>query len=85
KQPAAHVKMVDFGESSVDMELWAWIDDARQREIVRSDLLMAIKKRFDKEGIEIPYPHRTIVFKKDLDKEMADALEGRGKIKGRET
>ncbi|MCK4614303.1 MAG: mechanosensitive ion channel, partial [Thermoplasmata archaeon] len=50
KSPAAHVKMVDFGESSVDMELWAWIDDARQREIVRSDLLMAIKKRFDKEG-----------------------------------
>jgi small-conductance mechanosensitive channel len=29
----------------------------------------AIKKRFDKEGIEIPYPYRTIVYKTDLEKE----------------
>jgi len=30
-----------------------------------SDLRYSIKKRFDKEGINIPYPHTTIVFKED--------------------
>ena len=28
-----------------------------------SDLRIAIKKRFDQEGIEFPYPHRTIIYK----------------------
>ena len=28
-----------------------------------SDLRIAIKHRFDKEGIVIPYPHRTIEIK----------------------
>jgi small-conductance mechanosensitive channel len=29
-------------------------------------LLESIKNRFDLEGVEIPYPYRTIVYKKDL-------------------
>jgi len=28
-------------------------------------VLESIKKRFDKEGIEIPYPYRTIVMKNE--------------------
>ena len=34
----------------------------------KTDLLESIKMRFDKEGIEIPFPYRTIVYKKDLEK-----------------
>jgi small-conductance mechanosensitive channel len=30
------------------------------------DLLESVKKRFDKEGVEIPFPYRTLVYKKDL-------------------
>jgi small-conductance mechanosensitive channel len=33
------------------------------------DLLKSVKERFDREGIEIPFPYRTIVYKKDLDPE----------------
>ncbi len=31
------------------------------------DLLESIKKRFDAEGVEIPFPYRTIVYKKDIE------------------
>jgi small-conductance mechanosensitive channel len=31
------------------------------------DLVESIKKEFDKKGIEIPFPYRTVVFKKDLE------------------
>jgi small-conductance mechanosensitive channel len=29
-------------------------------------MLEQVKKRFDQEGVEIPFPYRTIVYKKDL-------------------
>jgi len=31
-------------------------------------LRRSIKKRFDKEGVEIPFPYRTVVYKKDIKK-----------------
>jgi small-conductance mechanosensitive channel len=57
-----------FGESGVDLELRCWIADVTQRAETISDLLKAIKDRFDAAGIEIPFPYRTIVQKKDLPK-----------------
>lgn len=74
-RPKAHVRMIEYGESSIDFELWAWISNARQRDIARSDLLKAIQHRFREEGIEIPFPHRTLTFKKGAAEEIADALK----------
>ncbi|MFT6708234.1 MAG: small conductance mechanosensitive channel, partial [Flavobacteriales bacterium] len=31
--------------------------------VLSCDLFESIKKRFDKEGVEIPFPHRIIVYK----------------------
>ena len=73
--PAAHVRMVDYADSSVNLQLWAWINNARKREIVRSDLLKSIKERFNAEGISIPFPHRTLLFKKEAGEEIAKALK----------
>ena len=74
-RPKAHVRMIQYGDSSIDFELWAWIANARQRDIVRSDLLKAIQLRFREEGIEIPFPHRTLTFKKGAAEEIAGALK----------
>ncbi|MDC1068917.1 mechanosensitive ion channel family protein [Candidatus Kapabacteria bacterium] len=32
---------------------------------IYTELFKSVKAQFDKEGIEIPFPHRTIVMKKD--------------------
>jgi small-conductance mechanosensitive channel len=40
-----------------------------------SDIMRAIKIAYDKAGIEIPYPYRTVVYKTDLDKAKADRLK----------
>ena len=59
----APVRVLRFGDSSIDLRGWAWTKDAGDAFLLECDLLERIKLRFDKEGIEIPYPHRTIVYK----------------------
>lgn len=69
KNPQPFVMMDKFSEYSLVLKLWVWLKHALDREQVRSDLLEAIKDRFDKEGVEIPFPYRTIVYKRDLEPE----------------
>jgi small conductance mechanosensitive channel len=49
----------DLGDSSVNVRLVAETKPARQWE-VRREMLRRIKTRFDEEGIEIPFPQRTV-------------------------
>jgi small-conductance mechanosensitive channel len=60
KSPAPKVVVKSFGESSVDLQLRVWIDDARKRMDTISYITDKIKTAFDKHGIEIPYPKRDI-------------------------
>jgi small-conductance mechanosensitive channel len=60
------VRLVGYGDFSINLIAYVWVDNFLNGRNVQSDLLMAIKKRFDKEGVEIPFPYRTVVYKKDL-------------------
>jgi small-conductance mechanosensitive channel len=60
KSPAPKVVVRSFGESSVDLQLRVWIDDARKRMDTVSYVTDKIKTAFDQHGIEIPYPKRDI-------------------------
>jgi len=62
KTPAPKVVVRNFGESSVDLQLRVWIDDARKRMDTISHVTDNIKTAFDKQGIEIPYPKRDITI-----------------------
>jgi small-conductance mechanosensitive channel len=62
KTPAPKVVVRNFGESSVDLQLRVWIDDARKRMDTISHVTDKIKTAFDKQGIEIPYPKRDIII-----------------------
>lgn len=64
--PKVVVRLISFGEYSVNLRGYVWIDDAMRAYQAHSDINIALKKRFDREGIEIPFPYRTIVYKKDL-------------------
>ncbi len=62
KTPSPKVVVRNFGESSVDLQLRVWIDDARRRMDTVSYITDNVKTEFDKEGIEIPYPKRDIII-----------------------
>jgi small-conductance mechanosensitive channel len=63
-EPPIPVRIVSFGDSSVNLKAWVWSMDNSSGFKMKCDLNKSIKKRFDQEGIEIPFPHRTIVMKK---------------------
>lgn len=57
------VRVIGLGESSVNLRAWAWAANSADAFVLFCDVTESVKKRFDKEGIEIPYPHRTLVTK----------------------
>jgi small-conductance mechanosensitive channel len=67
---ALNVKLIGFTDSSVVLRAWAWTKDPMSSYLLQWDMFRKIKARFEKEGIEIPYPHRTILYKKDIDENM---------------
>ena len=54
--------VVNLGGSSVDLSLRAWCNDAATAKAVEFDLLEQVKKRFDVEGIEIPYAYQNVLL-----------------------
>lgn len=62
------VKVMGFGDSSVNLRAWVWSNTPINAFMMHLDLNKAIKERFDREGVEIPFPYRTLVYKKDLPK-----------------
>ena len=60
KEPPPKAIVRNFGESSVDLQLRVWIDNARKRMDSISYITDKIKAAFDKNGIEIPFPKRDI-------------------------
>jgi len=65
----APVKVIGLGDSSINLRGWAWAKDSADAFKMGCDLYEKIKNRFDNEGIEIPFPHRTLVHKNTLSKE----------------
>lgn len=60
------VRVMGFGDSSVNLRAFIWTRDHSSGYRLKTDLNKTIKEQFDKQGIEIPFPYRTIVYKKDI-------------------
>ncbi len=59
-------RVMGFGDSSVNIRAFIWSEDHSKGYVLKTDLNKTIKEQFDKNGIEIPFPYRTIVYKKDI-------------------
>ncbi|MDR4987516.1 MAG: mechanosensitive ion channel family protein [Bacteroidales bacterium] len=66
-EPPVVVRVMGLGEYFVNLRAYAWAATSMNAFVLRTDLYKTIKERFDREGIEIPYPHRTLI-KKDKPK-----------------
>ncbi len=63
KKPNPFVKFENFGESSLDFELYFWTSNNFGVEIIKSDLRFMINKQFKENGVRIPFPQRDVHMK----------------------
>jgi small conductance mechanosensitive channel len=74
--PRVMVRLVSIGESSLTLRAYVWAVDPVTARLMQFDLFRSLKLRFDREGIVIPYPQRTISFKGPMPEEL---FQGSGK------
>lgn len=60
------VMVTELGDFAVNLRLLVWVRSRSLAYGTGCELMESIKKRFDAEGVEIPFPYRTVVYKKDL-------------------
>lgn len=56
KDPAPLALMLQFGASSLDFELQVWLPNIGDLALARSEICQDIARRFQDQGIEIPFP-----------------------------
>jgi small conductance mechanosensitive channel len=61
-----YVRVINLADFSILLRAYVWTEDMDHSWQTRFWLLEMVKKRFDAEGVEIPFPYRTLVYKKDL-------------------
>ncbi|UCF61186.1 MAG: mechanosensitive ion channel family protein [Anaerolineaceae bacterium] len=65
--PAPQVVFSQFGESTIDFKVLYWIDTGEAGVLQAQDEgVRAIKKAFEEQGIEMPYPTHTIVMAEEV-------------------
>ncbi len=65
EDPAPRIRFRRFGESALEFELLVWVRDPTLRGRTVDALLTAILTRFRSEGIEIPFPKRDLIVRRE--------------------
>lgn len=60
EKPEPVVYLMEFGDSSWNMQLRCWIADPKEHYAIRSDLNCAIVRKFRENAVEIPFPQRDL-------------------------
>ena len=60
------VRVTELGDFAVKLRATFWVSDRPTAWGTGAEIRESVKKRFDREGVEIPFPYRTVVFKKDM-------------------
>lgn len=70
--PKSVVLVKEFGDSSINLIVRAWVESRGGWLKIKSDLTINIKKMFDDAGISIPFPIRTVVMDKDMEDDRTE-------------
>jgi len=62
-EPKVQVLVLELTDFSVKLRAYAWATDPNRGFYMKCDLFKEVKEEFDKQGIVIPYPHRTLVYR----------------------
>ena len=54
------MRLLDFGDNALQMEVLFWADQTWQVELHKSDISFEIDRLFRQHGVEIPFPQRTL-------------------------
>lgn len=65
-EPKPFVRFVDFGDSSLDFQLYFWTEKTFRVENIKSSLRFRIDKAFREKDIRIPFPQRDVHIRRDL-------------------
>ena len=66
-EPKPAIVLDQFADSSINFFVRFWVDSHSNWVQTKSEVIHLIKQHFDKEGIGIPFPIRTLVFDKDTE------------------
>lgn len=58
--PAPSVQFTDFGDSSLQMDLYFFTHELLHNEVIKSELRFTVNKFFRKNQVEIPFPQRDL-------------------------
>ncbi|MCL2021802.1 MAG: mechanosensitive ion channel [Betaproteobacteria bacterium] len=73
KDPAPAANVIRFSDRGIDLELGFWVNDPEKGIVaLRSQINLAIWRRFREEGIEIPFPQREVRILGQADVRMCD-------------
>jgi small-conductance mechanosensitive channel len=57
------VRFHTFGDSSINFEIRMLVREFESQGPIRHELIKRLHERFNEEGIEIPFPIRTVIMK----------------------
>ncbi|PXX95756.1 mechanosensitive ion channel protein MscS [Marinifilum breve] len=62
------IRVIQLADSSVVLRAYVWAENTGKAFVMKCDLLKSIKESFEKNDIEIPFPHQTLYLRKDENK-----------------
>lgn len=74
--PEPYVLFTEFGDSSLNFELRAYLSDVENRLMTSSDIRFAIHDALKEHNVEIPFPQRVLHMAHDKPKNAQDAPQG---------
>ena len=62
-EPKVQTRVLEITDFSVKLRAYTWARNPTEGFDLRCDLYKQVKEAFDRQDVEIPYPHRTLVYR----------------------